>query len=115
MVANQPQAAAGRYQYKVAASIWFVAAVIDLLLAGDFVVRLLGATKSSAFVNFIYQVSAIFSTPFHGIWPAVTNRASYFDPADLVAIVVYAVIGWGLITLVKIMTAPRGTKPDVGA
>ena len=32
---------------------------------------------------------------------------------DRVAIVVYAVIAWGLITLVKIATAPKGAKPEV--
>ena len=128
MVVNQPQqpqqqpqqapqaapVVTGRYQFRLAAVIWFVAAVIDIFLAGDFLFRLLGASKASAFVNFVYQISAIFSAPFHGIWPAVANKASYLDPADLVAIVVYAVVAWGLITLVKIATAPSGSKPAVG-
>jgi hypothetical protein len=30
-----------------------------------------------------------------------------------VAIIVYALIGWGLIVLVRILTAPHGTKPSV--
>lgn len=103
----------GRYQFRLAAVIWFVAGIIDIFLAGDFLFRLLGASKSSSFVNFVYQISSIFSAPFHGIFPPAANATSYFDPADLVAIVVYAVIGWGLITLVKIATAPKGTKPAV--
>jgi hypothetical protein len=26
--------------------------------------------------------------------------------------VVYAVIGWGLVVLIRIVTAPKGTKPE---
>ena len=102
------------YQFRLAATVWFVAAVIDILIAFDFVFKLLGADRMSAFVNFIYQLSSVFTSPFHGIWPAQASGASFLDPADLVAIVVYAVIAWLLITFVKIATAPRGVPPAVG-
>jgi hypothetical protein len=101
------------YHFRAAAIIWFIAGIVDVFLAGDFLFRLLGAHRSSAFVNFVYQIAGVFSAPFHGIWPPQANENSYFDPADLVAIVVYAIIAWGLITLVKIMTAPKGAKPAV--
>jgi hypothetical protein len=28
-----------------------------------------------------------------------------------VALVAYAVLGWGLVVLIRIITAPKGTKP----
>ena len=111
--AQMASAETPRYHFRAAAIIWFIAGVIDVFLAGDFLFRILGAAKTSSFVNFVYQIAGIFSAPFHGIWPVTSNATSYFDPADLVAIVVYAVIAWGLITLVKIMTAPKGAKPAV--
>jgi hypothetical protein len=38
------------------------------------------------------------------------STTNSFETADLVAIVVYGVIGWGLM-LIRIITAPRGHKP----
>jgi hypothetical protein len=106
----------GRYHFRTAAVIWFVAAVIDIIVAADFLFKLFGASTSSAFVKFIYQLGGnILAGPFHGIFPTTAAvGSSYFDPADLVAIVFYILLGWGLITLVKIVTAPKGTKPTVG-
>jgi uncharacterized protein YggT (Ycf19 family) len=120
-VSQQPQqvpaqmapVATPRYHFRAAAIIWFIAGIIDVFLVGDFIFWLLGAAKTSAFVNFVYQVAGIFSAPFHGIWPVAAGGDSYFDPADLVGIVVYAVICWGLVTLVKIATASKGTRPAV--
>jgi hypothetical protein len=43
--------------------------------------------------------------------PNVTPTANIFEPAALVAIAVYALIGWGAVVLIRIRTAPRGTKP----
>jgi len=51
--------------------------------------------------------------PFHGIFGDSASNGSYFETAALVAIIVYALIGWGLIVLVRILTAPHGTKPSV--
>jgi hypothetical protein len=32
------------------------------------------------------------------------------DVASLAAIVVYALVGWGLVSLVKLITAPKGAR-----
>ena len=49
--------------------------------------------------------------PFAGIFGNTGSRTNLFETAALVAIVVYAVIGWGLVVLIRIVTAPHGTKP----
>ena len=77
-----------RYNFRAAAVVGFIVGVVDILIAARFLGKLFGASAQSAFVSFIYQVSA-----------------------PLVAIVVYAVIGWGLVVLIRIITAPHGTKP----
>src|ERR1700730_14474047 len=100
-----------RYTVRAVAIIGFVAGVVNVLIAFRFVLRLLGASTQSAFVNAIYAVSAPLVAPFHGIFGDSAMNASYFETAALVAIVVYALVAWGLIVLVRIMTAPRGTEP----
>jgi hypothetical protein len=49
--------------------------------------------------------------PFTGIFGNSGSSTNTFETASLVAIVVYAVIGWGLVVLIRVVTAPHGTKP----
>ena len=104
-------AEAPRYNFRAAAIVWFVIGAIEVLVAARFLGKLFGASAHSAFVNFIYQVSGIFVAPFAGIFGDTASKTNVFETASLVAIVVYAVIGWGIVVLIRIVTAPHGTKP----
>jgi hypothetical protein len=101
----------GRYNFRAAAIVGFLVGVVDILVAARFLGKLLGASAQSAFVSFIYQVSGPLVAPFQGIFGNGGSKANSFETADLVAIAVYAVIGWGLVMLIRIVTAPRGTRP----
>ena len=101
----------GRYNFRAAAVVGFIVGAVDIIIAARFLGKLFGASSHSAFVNFIYQVSAPLVAPFQGIFGDGGSKANSFETSDLVAIVVYAVIGWGLVMLIRIITAPRGTKP----
>jgi hypothetical protein len=101
----------GRYNFRAAAIVGLIVGVIDILIAARFLGKLFGASAQSAFVSFIYTVSGPLVAPFQGIFGNGGSKANSFETADLVAIVVYAVIGWGLVMLIRIVTAPRGTKP----
>ena len=76
-----------------------------------FLLKLLGASSQSSFVNAIYGVSAPLVAPFHGIFPNTGSSGNVFEPAALVAIAVFALLGWGAVMLIRIATAPRGTRP----
>ena len=99
------------YNFRLAAVVGFIVAVVDIFIAARFLGKLFGASAQSAFVNFIYQVSGPMVAPFTGIFGDTGSKTNTFETASLVAIVVYAVIGWGLIALIRIVTAPHGTKP----
>lgn len=100
-----------RYNFRAAAVVWFIVGVVDIFVAARFLGKLFGASVHSAFVSFIYQVSSPMVAPFTGIFGDTGSRTNTFETASLVAIVVYAVIGWGLVVLIRIVTAPHGTKP----
>jgi hypothetical protein len=100
-----------RYNFRAAAIVGFVVGVVDILIAARFLGKVLGASAQSAFVSFINTVSGPLVAPFQGIFGNGGSKTNSFETADLVAIVVYAVIGWGLVMLIRIATAPRGTKP----
>ena len=101
----------GRYNFRAAAVVGFIVGAVDIVIAARFLGMLFGASSHSAFVNFIYQVSAPLVAPFQGIFGDGGSKANSFETSDLVAIVAYAVIGWGLVMLIRIITAPRGTNP----
>jgi len=100
-----------RYNFRAAAVVWFVVGVVEIFIAARFLGKLFGASAQSAFVNFIYQVSGPMAAPFTGIFGDTGTRTNTFETASLVALVVYAVIGWGLVVLIRIVTAPKGSKP----
>ena len=101
----------GRYNFRAAAVVGFIVGVVDIVIAARFLGKLLGASAQSSFVNLIYGLSAPLVAPFQGIFGDGGSKANSFETSDLVAIVAYAVIGWGLVMLIRIITAPRGTKP----
>lgn len=102
----------GQHNFRMAATVAFIVGVVDVLIALRFFLKLLGASTQSSFVSFIYGVSGPLVAPFHGIFPDSGSGANIFESAALVAIVVYALIGWGAVVLVRIITAPRGTRPS---
>ena len=100
-----------RYNFRAAAVVWFVVGIVEILIAARFLGKLFGASAHSAFVSFIYQVSGPLVAPFTGIFGDTGSRTNTFETASLVALVVYAVIGWGLVVLIRIVSAPKGMKP----
>lgn len=86
--------------------IWFFVGVITVLLALRFVLLLLAANRDAGFVDFIYTLSGLFVAPFIGIFGEPTYGQSVLEVSSLLAIVVYALVGWGLVKLVT-LTRPR--------
>lgn len=103
---TQPTAVAGRTQGIWSNIIWFVAGVLLVLLGFRFVLALLGANPDNGFANFIYNCSHPFVAPFFSLFSYNYDYGiSKFEVYTLVAMVVYAVIAWGLSALVNINRA----------
>ncbi len=86
--------------------VWFLVGTIAILLAIRFVLKLLGANPTSGFVDFIYSVTGLLTAPFDTIFGVTTAVAgdihSVFEPSILVAIAVYALVGWGVVKLLSL-------------
>jgi hypothetical protein len=82
--------------------ISWVTGAIEVLLAFRFGLLLFGANPEAGFVDFIYTLSRPFMVPFEAVFGTTdTGLGSVFDWSTLLAIIVYAVIGWGLISLIR--------------
>lgn len=77
-----------------------------MLLAFRLVLKIMGASMGSAFVDLIYGVTKLFILPFEGIFRRGFTQGiettSILEPSTLVAMIVYAVLAWGVVKLVRI-------------
>ena len=83
--------------------IYLFFGVINGLLLIRIVLKLLAANPLSGFASFVYSITDIFLAPFRNLLPAVTSGRTVLEMSAIVAIIVYALIGWGLARLVAIM------------
>ncbi len=89
----------------VAQIVYFIAGVITAILGLRFILALLGANPSNAFANFVYTVSHPLVAPFFGLFNYQSRvGVSRFEIETLVAIIVYALIAWGIVKLVAAVT-----------
>ncbi|OHA48431.1 MAG: hypothetical protein A2806_03015 [Candidatus Terrybacteria bacterium RIFCSPHIGHO2_01_FULL_48_17] len=80
--------------------------IIEILLGFRLVLKLLGASPESGFVNVIYMVSGIFEYPFHGIFRTASTMGietkAVLEPSTIIAMIVYAVVAVIIAQFIKI-------------
>ena len=96
------------YTGRVVPVIWWIVGFVDVLLAIRFVLKLLGGSTVSGFVTFMYDITQPLVAPFHGIFNTAVQGRSILEPESLVAIAIYSLIGWGIVSLIRMMTRARG-------
>ena len=92
--------------------IWFVFGAIEIFIAIRFLLALLGANAEAGFVKFVYAVSDVFMAPFNAIFSTDRVSGATFEWSALVAIAVYALIAWGLVALIAVVS-PRSHAQTV--
>lgn len=90
---------------------YFFFGLLEILLAFRLVLKLTGASLSSAFVGLVYGLTGIFIIPFEGIFrrgfAQGIETTSVLEPSTLVAIIVYAVMAWGIVKLLRILSGKQ--------
>ena len=83
--------------------VWYITGAIVILLMMRLILQLLGANENAQFVDFVYVISNIFAAPFYGIFGyQPTYGKSFLEVSTIVAILVYAIVGWGIAKLATI-------------
>lgn len=92
----------------VANIIYFLLSVLEVILALRFVFRLLGASQNNSFILFLYNLSHVFVAPFNGIFHDQTlGTGNVFELSTLIAMLVSALMAWGLVALSRLVFAPN--------
>ena len=78
--------------------VWFIAGILLTLLGLRFVFALLGANPDAGLADFIYGFTYPFVAPFFNLfsYDTVTAGASRVEFFTLVAMLIYALIAWGI-------------------
>src|ERR1700730_3904873 len=98
----------GGYNTRAIQIIWWVVGFIEVLIAIRFVLKLFGANPAP-FVRFMYDVTWPLVAPFHGIFNTAQEGRSVLEPESLVAMAIYALIGWGIVSLIRLINRPSST------
>jgi len=91
--------------------VYYIFGTVEILLAFRLVLKLMGASLSSAFVKIIYGITGVFTLPFEGIFRRGFTQGlettSVLEPATAVAIIVYVILAWGIVKLVRISSGKQ--------
>lgn len=94
--------------------VYFLFGVLEILLIFRLILKLTGASITSAFVRSIYNLTGVFILPFEGIfhkgYAPGFEMTSVLEPSTLVAIIVYLVLAWGIVILVRVSSGKKQTS-----
>ena len=95
---------------KIKRLIYWVLGFLEVLFAFRLLFKLMGANPGSTFVSFIYAVSQVFVMPFAGIFRSTAAQGietrAVLEPGTIIAMIVYALIAWGIVRLIEIYRTP---------
>ncbi|MHC1735333.1 MAG: hypothetical protein AB9921_06650 [Erysipelotrichaceae bacterium] len=83
--------------------VMIIFSFIEVILGFRFVFKLMGANANNVFVSGIYKFTQFIVGIFEGIFSKATTGGAemeaVFEPATLIAIIVVALIAWGILKL----------------
>lgn len=83
--------------------------IVIAFLALRFLLLLIGANESAPIVSFIYSVAGVFLAPIGAVLPQTDVSGSTFEWTTLFAMLIYALISWGIVALLDVMFAGKRT------
>ena len=94
-------------RYWITTVTYFVLGVLEVILLLRLIFRLLGANQDNAFIMFLYNLSHLFVAGFNGIFNDQTlGRNGVFELSTLIAMLIYALLAWGIVSLGRVIVAP---------
>lgn len=88
----------------------FVFGVIVALIAIRVLLKLIAANPASPFAQFIYNMTGLFVAPFVGLTATPAVDSSVLELTSLVAMVIYALVGWAVVKLIWLVFYRPSTR-----
>lgn len=95
--------------FKATKLIYLLFGILEVFLGLRFVFKLFGVNAANAFATFLYGLTGFFVAPFASLTGAPAAGGMVFEFSTLIAMIVYALIGWGLERIFNVIFyRPRG-------
>ncbi|MDZ7843561.1 MAG: YggT family protein [Anaerolineales bacterium] len=83
--------------------IWWLLGFFEAVLALRFVFKLIGVNAANPFASFLYNISDFLVKPFASLTGAPAANGMVFEISTLLAMIIYGLIGWGIVKLVYVL------------
>lgn len=83
--------------------IWYILAVVEVILGFRVVFKALGANPFSGFVSLIYSISDVLLLPFSGIFRSTVSGNIIIEWSAIIAAIIYALLAWGIVSLIHLI------------
>jgi len=95
--------------FKATQLIWLLLGLLEGVLGLRFIFKLMGVNPSNAFASFLYNLTDFFVRPFASLTGAPAAGGMVFEFSTLLAMIIYALVGWALVRIVYVLFyRPRG-------
>lgn len=99
---------------KIVQIVHYILGAFETIFALRLIFKFLGANPESTFVSLIYTFSGTFIAPFSGIFRTAVTKGieteSVLEPNTIIAMFVYALIGYGVVRLIEIYGTSKDTR-----
>jgi len=109
-VVDNAAAAQRSFTYQVTGLLWLMLGALESLLLLRLILKLMAANPANAFASFIYTLSDLFVWPFVGLTVTPTAFGIVVEIHTIIAMVVYAMLGWLFISLFLLLLYRRSER-----
>ncbi len=85
--------------YRGTQIVWYIAGLLEAILAFRFLLKLFGANPAAGFTSFIYGITYPFAAPFLSVFKISNVNGSIFEWTTLLAMLVYWLIAMAIAKL----------------
>jgi len=100
---------------RVSQIIYFLAGILEVILVLRLFLRGINADSTAGFATFIYNFSSPFVAPFNSIFnnDQALKGVTTFEFSTVLAMVIYALLAFGLVKLLYILFEPNRSSREV--
>ena len=92
-----------RFTFQASQIIWLLLGLLEAAFALRFMLKLLGANPANPFATLLYNSTGVFLVPFVGLTATPAVSGMVLEISTVIAMVVYALLGWVLERLVWVI------------
>lgn len=95
---------------RVASLVWVLLGILEAFIGLRILLKLIAANPSNPVANLVYSVSEVFLWPFRGLTTTPSFENIVLDIPAIIALFVYALVGWVIVRLVWLLFYHPGGK-----